>query len=196
MIDDAAKRVDWGVMLEGDSFDLEDWESALKPSFDPLDPASDSSSAYERRRALIEQINGALAITHGARNLRLDRIVEILSDGTQRRHALLSVAMGCGRPRKLLARTDCQSMSLQSKAIRNSGLRWQWRSREAKIGLTFGVLDFAVWARGRQFLRLEWADKAEIERLKRTANFERHARRKFDPLPNPMPEGGGKGFAG
>jgi hypothetical protein len=33
-----------------------------------LDPASDSSSAYERRRALIEQINGALAITHGARN--------------------------------------------------------------------------------------------------------------------------------
>lgn len=94
MIDDAAKRVDWGVMLEGDSFDLEDWESALKPSFDPLDPASDSSSAYERRRALIEQINGALAITHGARNLRLDRIVEILSDGTQRRHALLSAAMG------------------------------------------------------------------------------------------------------
>lgn len=47
-----------------------------------------------------------------------------------------------------------------------------------------------------EFLRLEWADKAEIERLKRTANFERHARRKFDPLPNPMPEGGGKGFAG
>jgi hypothetical protein len=30
MIDDAAKRVDWGVMLEGDSFDLEDWESALQ----------------------------------------------------------------------------------------------------------------------------------------------------------------------
>jgi hypothetical protein len=59
-----------------------------------FDPASDSSSAYERRRALIEQINGALAITHGARNLRLDRIVEILSDGTQRRHALLSAAMG------------------------------------------------------------------------------------------------------
>ena len=41
---------------------------------------------------------------------------------------------------------------------------------------------------GSEFLRLEWADKAEIERLKRTANFERHARRKFDPLPNPMPE--------
>jgi hypothetical protein len=37
MIDDAAKRVGWGVMLEGDSFDLEDWESALKPSFDPWD---------------------------------------------------------------------------------------------------------------------------------------------------------------
>jgi hypothetical protein len=37
-----------------------------------------------------------------------------------------------------------------------------------------------------QFFALNWAPKAEVERLKRTANWARHARRKFDPPANPM----------
>lgn len=38
----------------------------------------------------------------------------------------------------------------------------------------------------KEFLDLGWADAGEITRLKRTANFERHARRKFIPPPRPM----------
>ena len=38
----------------------------------------------------------------------------------------------------------------------------------------------------KEFLDLDWADAGEITRLKRTANFERHARRKFVPPPRPM----------
>jgi hypothetical protein len=39
----------------------------------------------------------------------------------------------------------------------------------------------------KNFLTLNWADKDEIERLKRTANWvARHARRKFQRPPNPM----------
>jgi hypothetical protein len=31
-----------------------------------------------------------------------------------------------------------------------------------------------------------WASRSELDLLKRTANWARHARRKFDPPPNPM----------
>ena len=40
--------------------------------------------------------------------------------------------------------------------------------------------------REKEFLDLGWADADEITRLKRTANSERHARRKFDPPRSPM----------
>jgi hypothetical protein len=36
------------------------------------------------------------------------------------------------------------------------------------------------------FLSLNWAPKKDIERLKRTANWARHAKRKFKPPPDPM----------
>ena len=37
-----------------------------------------------------------------------------------------------------------------------------------------------------EFRSLGWADKGKIKLLKRTANSGRHARKKFDPPPQPM----------
>jgi hypothetical protein len=37
-----------------------------------------------------------------------------------------------------------------------------------------------------RFRRLGWADPDKIELLKQTANSGRHARKKFDPPPQPM----------
>jgi hypothetical protein len=38
-----------------------------------------------------------------------------------------------------------------------------------------------------KFIGLDWAPAASVRLLKRTANWARHARQKFDPPPNPMP---------
>lgn len=101
MGEDAASRIGWGAMLVGEAFDLEDWQEALKQPFDPwvmepedglilcsglLDTAATSSEAYERAKALIEQVNGALGVSHRARVVRLAGIAEFLSGGTRRWH--------------------------------------------------------------------------------------------------------------
>jgi hypothetical protein len=36
------------------------------------------------------------------------------------------------------------------------------------------------------FLALDWAPSDDVKRLKQTANYARHAKRKFDPPPKPM----------
>jgi hypothetical protein len=36
------------------------------------------------------------------------------------------------------------------------------------------------------FLALDWAPSDDVERLKRTANYARHAKRKYAPPANPM----------
>jgi hypothetical protein len=101
---DAASRIGWGVVLAGHSFDLEYWREALKQRFDPLDPwvtetkfgpilrsslldsEATPSAAYERAKALMGEVNGAIRASYGAGIVRLKDIIEILSDGTLRRH--------------------------------------------------------------------------------------------------------------
>jgi hypothetical protein len=58
-----------------------------------LDPAATSSEVYERARALMEQVNGALAISHhNAGVVRVEAVAEIMSDGTSRRHVFVQIA--------------------------------------------------------------------------------------------------------
>jgi len=109
MDEDTASRIGWGVVLGGEVFDLEDWQEALKQPFDPwimetedglilhsslLDPATTSSESYERAKALMEQVNGALGVSHRAGVVRLEGIVEILPDGTRRRHVFMELRGG------------------------------------------------------------------------------------------------------
>ena len=75
---EAGSRTVWGVVLTGHSFDLEYWREALKQRFDPLDPwvtetkfgpilrsslldsEATPSAAYERAKALMGEVNGAI----------------------------------------------------------------------------------------------------------------------------------------
>ena len=71
------------VVLAGHSFDLEYWREALKQRFDPLDPwvtetkfgpilrsslldsEATPSAAYERAKALMGEVNGAIRTSYG-----------------------------------------------------------------------------------------------------------------------------------
>jgi hypothetical protein len=105
MSDDIASRIGWGVVLDGEAFDLEEWKGALKQPFDPwlmetedglilrssrLDPTTPASEAYESAKALMNEVNGALGVSHRARVVRLHSIAEILSDGTRPRRLLFA----------------------------------------------------------------------------------------------------------
>jgi hypothetical protein len=220
MGDGIASRIGWGVVLGGEAFDLEDWQEALKQPFDPwvmetedglilrsslLDPATTSSEAYERAKALMEQVNGALDVSRRARVVRLEGIAEILSDGIRRRvfaqvrseelrckDRLTAVVLGPdGKPKpspppepsnpqrwlSIAAEDDLLADALTYLA---RGHDWFdiYKALECLI-LRFGGGE-------KEFLDLGWADAGEIKRLKRTANSERHARRKPDPPPSPM----------
>lgn len=93
-------RIGWGVALEGHDFDLEDWEAALKPPFDPwivranstfalrssaFDVASSATEVRDRAFVLLALLNGALAAIHNARIVRFGGVLEFLSDGSNRR---------------------------------------------------------------------------------------------------------------
>jgi hypothetical protein len=207
-------------------FDLADWKEALKQPFDPwvietddglilrssqLDLATTSSDACERADILMEQINGALAITdHSAEEVRAEGIAEIMSDG--RRNVLVQV-VGTAKARSRAGAVGV-AIGPDGKPMRppppERSNPQQWLSIAAEDDLLadaltyFGrgndwfdiykaleclELRFGGERRGHveRFLGLGWADADEIGRLKRTANYKRrHARLKFDPPPNPM----------
>jgi hypothetical protein len=216
-------RVGWGIQLAGEAFDLEDWQRSLKPPFDPwivetehgmvlrsrlLDAATSSTEARDQAESVMGLMNGLFAVTHRARTLRLENVVEFFEDGSQRRHvfahlgatelrckvraeAVVLDAQGNPRPPPTPKPTDAQRWSnlaadddLLADTLTYFGRGDDWfdiyKALECLIIRFAGGTDAT-------FLKLGWAAKSEIELLKRTANYERHARRKFDPPPNPMP---------
>ena len=225
MADDTASRIGWGVVLGGDAFDLEAWREALKQPFDPwvmetddglilrsrlLDPAATASEAYERAKALMEQVNGVLGVSPGAQLVRLGGIVEILSDGTRRRHDVFAQFNITDAPDRIRAAVIVRGPDGKPKPPPPGPSNPQrWLSIAASDDLLADALTY--FARGddwfdiykaleclilrfgggkkkafQAFLDLDWADEDEIELLKWTANSNRHARLKFDPPPSPM----------
>jgi hypothetical protein len=100
MGDDAGSRIGWGVVLAGDGDDLEVWQDVLK-LFNPwvmktevglilrsrqLDREATPSAAYERAKALMDEVNGAMRASRRTGIVRLEDVVEVFSDGTFRRH--------------------------------------------------------------------------------------------------------------
>jgi len=226
MGDDTASRIGWGVVLGGHAFDLELWREAFKQPFDPLDPwvmetkfgpilrssqldgAATASAAYERAKALMDEVNGAMRASRRTETVRLEGIVEILSDETVRR--------------QLFEQTG-EVLRLKGRAVGGIGLDGapeppkpdepsepqQWLSIAAEDDLLADALTY--FARGddwfdvykaleclemrfggarkgqvERFRGLGWADPDKIKLLKQTANSGRHARKKFDPPPDPM----------
>ncbi len=220
MGDGIASRIGWGIVLGGHAFDLGDWQEALKQPFEPwvtetedglilrwnlLDPATTSTEAYKRAKALIEQVNGALGVSHRARVVRLEGIAEILSDGTRRcvfaevlseelrcKDQLTAVVLGPdGKPKPSPSSEPSNPQRWLSIAAEDDlladALTYFARGNDwFDIYKALECLILRFGGREKEFLDLGWADADEITRLKRTANSERHARRKFDPPRSPM----------
>lgn len=93
----------WYVQLEGEAFDLEDWEYTLNPPFDPVvqkygeaefllsstefAQAKDANEVREKALALVARLNGAMAIMHSAKPVQLGRVVQVDAKGA--RHSTL-----------------------------------------------------------------------------------------------------------
>jgi hypothetical protein len=222
MGDDTASRIGWGVVLGGEAFDLEDWQKALKQTFDlwvmktkdgllvlrssELDPATTGSEAYEHAKPLMEQLNGALAVSHRARVVRPEGIVEILSDGTCRppqlfaelratdapdRASMVVVVGGAepappepSNPQRWLSIAAEDVLLADALTFFGRGDDWfdTYKALECLIGRFGG-------GKEGDFLALGWANAEKIKLLKWTADSWRHSPRgrpKVVPPPNPM----------
>jgi hypothetical protein len=219
MEDDKASRIGWGAMLAGDPLDLEDWRETLKQSFDPwvttaearlilrssrLDGEAKPIAAYERAKALMDEVNGALRASRRTGIVRLDGVAEVFHDGRCRPVAIEQMVSAV-RIREGFVATllGADGKPKPDPAPRPSEVQ-RWLSIAAEDDLLADALTY--FARGddwfdvykaleclemrfggeEEFRSLGWADKGKIKLLKRTANSGRHARKKFDPPPHPM----------
>lgn len=150
-------------------------------------------------------MSGIFAVTHRARTLRLESIVEFSEDGSLRRYAYATgVAEGRSKARGFAQVLDSHVNPKPMLPPPSDAQRWAILAADDDLladALTyFGrgddwfdiykaleclILRFAAGVEAA-FLDRGWASKSEIGLLKRTANYERHARRKFDPPP-PIP---------
>src|SRR3954471_19317475 len=102
--EDSVMKEGWGALLQGEPFDLEDWEHALGAGFDPyverhgddyvlrhseLDRLTSPEEVRDKAIAIIEVLNGVLRIDQGARNVSFSNALQILPTGEVKRHSLL-----------------------------------------------------------------------------------------------------------
>jgi hypothetical protein len=213
-------RTGWGAAVEGEPADISDWVYLLKEPFDPwievhgndtvlrsvsLDELTSAGEVRDRAIALIERLNGAIAVCQEARPLRLRSVIQFAPDGQLHRtifaeavefsvrsslRATATVIGADGKPVPppppqpsevqqwaLLAERD----DLLDDALIYFGRATDWFD-------IYKALECLMLRFGgeRAFLAQAWQSKEEIVRLKQTANWSRHAKRKFDPPQNPM----------
>ena len=209
----------WGSVVQGEPRDLAEWEHSLKPPFDPwvekhgndlvlrsasLDELSDAREVRDLAVAYIERLNGAIALSQGAKPLRFGGAIRFAPDGTHHRtmfaelgafevgdalRATLTIS-GPGRepvsPQPSAVQTWAELAErdeLLNDALIYFGRATDWfdiyKALECLIQ-RFGA------GKENIFLALGWASSTEIILLKRTANSARHARKMFAPPPNPM----------
>ena len=169
----------------------------------------ESSSAEEvRGRALtqIERLNGAIAVSQGAEPVQFDGVVEFSPDGRVHRTVFAEMVVSLGRAKlrataealgpdgKPLPAPPPQPSEVQSwitivdgDALLEDALIYYGRAIDwFDIYKTLECLILRFGGNEAAFFALNWAPADEVERLKRTANWARHARRKYDRPPNPM----------
>jgi hypothetical protein len=161
--------------------------------------------------ALIDRLNGAMALSRDSGPLSFDGVTEFMSDGTRNQ----TLFAGCfeemdafdtvdatvtgpdGQPVPPLPPTQsdvqvwaglAESDDLLDDALIYFGTATEWfdiyKTLETLI-LRFGAGKKQT-QKEKAFLSLTWAPEKDIERLKRTANWARHAKRRFKPPLNPM----------
>jgi hypothetical protein len=209
----------WGAVVQGESADLADWANTLKQPFDPwvemhgkdmvlrsssLDNLPTAIDVRDQAIAHIERLNGAVALSQGAKPLLFGGVIEIAPDGQLHRTMFLEAALYEDRDRFGAIGTV---LGVDGKAS-HPGPQPSEVQIWTEIAEDDDLLDDALIYFGRSadwfdiykaleslimkfggegaFVSKGWAPADEITRLKRTANAARHAKRKYKPQPNPM----------
>lgn len=206
----------WGVSIEGDPLDLEDWAENLKPQFEPwvekhdeetvlrsaaFDELDSSDDVYQIGLAYIDRLNGIFALVHQTGPVRFRSILQFTADG--KKHLTLSPATasaaGRARVRGISGAIDADGKPLPAVAsevqrtvaiVQDDELlddAVTYFSRGASWFDIYKALEcLELWASKASKSLSEWESNSEIKLLKQTANWARHAKKKFDPPKKPM----------
>jgi len=208
------ERVDlelWAYALK-ERFDvwveIHDSETVLRAT--SLDESESATEARDRAIAYIDRLNGAMALSYdGSKPIQLRAVIRFTPDG--RLHETLFLEPGnleVRSPMIAAATIGPDGKPVPPPAPAPSVQRWSgiadqetWlddaliyfgrASRASKATDWFDIykaLECLIDKYGgeREFVKLKWAPKSDVERLKQTANSFRHGnRKKHQPPPNP-----------
>jgi hypothetical protein len=173
-----------------------------------LDGLETASEVHDKAGALINVLKRAVALSQGASPLKYAGVAELFSDGTLHKHVFASMHIELGRFRvhavgvalgpdgKPLPPPPAQPSEVQnwSATAQSDGLiedALTYYGRATDYFDIYKALECLIlkFGRGQEktFKELGWAPKSQICRLKRTANWLRHAQRKYKRPPSPMP---------
>jgi hypothetical protein len=212
----------WGAVLRGDATDIDDWQDVLKRPFDPwvevhgsdiilrsktLDSLGSAHEVRDHAIGMILRLNGAVALSQGARPVSFGGAVEFTSGG-RLNHTVFAEIVGlegrdkmrasgvvCGPDGQPLPTTPQRSEvqgwaaiaeieRLLEDALIHFGRRGDWFDIYKCLECLFGLY------RGkREFYKLNWESKKKIKLMKQSADLHRHAKRarpEQKPPPNPM----------
>ncbi|WP_316398235.1 hypothetical protein [Bradyrhizobium sp. 33ap4] len=220
----------WGAVLQGHEFDLQDWRDMLKPPFDPwvevhgadtvlrsnsFGDLTSSNEVRDRAVTHIERLNGAMFVAMQGQPLQFGGVIEFASDGKHSRtlfaegfverarlrmHAVAVVIGpdGVPKPNPPPKESDVQRWAAiaDTDDLLEDALIFFGRASPSDHGSPptfwfdiYKALECLIEKFGgaHKFCTLNWAPKAQIENLKRTADWGRHASRsrRHPPPPNP-----------
>jgi hypothetical protein len=210
--DQIALEPGWYVQLLGDKTDLEDWVYTFNKPFDPValqdvdgtvflkssefDEAQTAEEVREKGLALVGRMNGAIALMHGARPVRLGAIVRVDNRGRRNAHVFAEmVAIELGRcimratavvlgpdgrpvpppPPQPSAAQAWNSLAAEeddyADLLEQTGKADSWYE-------IYKAIEIAEHIAGgkHKLVRMLGSARAACERMRRTANYYRHAR--------------------
>lgn len=178
-----------------------------------LDGLSSATEVRDRAVTHIERLNGAMTASRQSQPLQFGGVVEFAADGKLHqtvfaegavfgRSKVRGVALVLGpdgnpKPSPPAMPSEVQNWAVlaDNDDLLEDALIYFGRASETNQAHAptywfdiYKALESLILRFGpseAEFFALNWASSAEIDRLKRTANWARHARRKFDPPPRP-----------
>jgi hypothetical protein len=212
----------WGAVLRGDATDIDGWQYVLKGPFDPwvevhgpdtilrsktLDSRGSAHEVRDHAIGMISRLNGALALSQGARPVSFGGVVEFTSDGRLHRTVFAEIMSLEGRDKMRASGVVCGPDGQPLPATPQRSEVQGWMAIAEIEGLLedalvhFGRADdwfdiykcleclFGLYGGKDEFYKLMWESEKKIDLIKWTADSHRHAKRarpKQKPPPNPM----------
>ncbi len=198
----------WGLRLEGHPFDLADWQQHLRPPYDPsvgliekhvvlrwsgFEGFDAADEVQEAGAALLDQLNGAMAVCCHARRIQANGVVEFRADGTV--HHTIIAAVGGVKARARggavgVVTSDgnpSPSSRLQPSRVQTwieTAERYEeladalvYYDRSEWFDIYKAIECLEDWVGGEvQLKKKNWGSDEQLKRTKRTANSLRHRR--------------------